>query len=152
MTAQTNMSAEEKAEIDRIRGLPWIAQFHKTLDNPTVPGGKVDMYMLMDDDTGESIVGLSVPHGQRWIAEYVAGCCADPYFVRAGKHGETAMARAFNSAIQPFFAKNGTVDGREVMVAAMVMVEAYVGAMPKRSRQDLIDNAIKMLRVVRDKG
>lgn len=144
------MTPEQERELDRIRRMPWSAIFHKTLDNPTVPGGKVDMYLLIDDDSGEGIVGLSVPHGQGWIAEYVAGCCANPYFVREMPGNGVDMAIAMNRAIKPFFGKDGMIDGREVYVAAMTMIEGYVAPMAKRARQELIDNTMAKLRNLRD--
>lgn len=147
-----NYSEKElQDELDRIRKLPWIAQFHKTVDNPTVPGGKVDMYILMDDDTGESIVSMGVPHGHGLIAEYVAGCCADPYFVRTRDVKDTAIAVALNRALKPFIGKDGHIDGREVHVAAMTLIDAYVGEMPKRSRQELIDKSISQLSAIRNR-
>ena len=112
------MTQEEALrELDRIRKLPWTAIFHKTIDNPIVPGGKVDAYILIDDDSGEGIVSVGVPHGQRWFAEYIASCCADPHFVRHRPYGDTAIAIAFNRALGPFIA-NGEIDGREVVIAA----------------------------------
>jgi hypothetical protein len=78
----TIIDDDYKRELDRIRKLPWTAQFHKTLENKSVPGGFVDMYVLLDDDSGETLVTLAVPKGFHALAEYVAGCCADPFFVR----------------------------------------------------------------------
>lgn len=137
-------------EIERIRRLPWSAHFYKTIETPTVVGGKVDMYLLIDDDTGEGLVGLSVPHGSRWIAEYVAACCADPYFVHLGEHGDTAVAIALNQALQPFVTASGDIDGREVHYGAMTLIEAYVRPMAKRARQELIDNTISVLTRLRN--
>jgi hypothetical protein len=145
------LSAEEKRALDRIRAMPWSAHFHKTVANPTVPGGKVDMYLLIDDDTGESLVSLAVPHGQHWIAEYVAGCCADPYFVRENEKMAGDIAKAFNRALKPFFGKDESIDARDVHAGCMAMIEAYVGAMPNRSRQELIDATIKNLHQLRNK-
>jgi hypothetical protein len=137
------------SDLDRIRGLLWQTIFHKTVDNPLAPGGKIDMYILIDDDTGENLVSLGVPHGQRWLAEYVALCCADPFFVR-GRDIAGDLAAEFNRCLKPRMGKDDTIDAREVHAAAMAIVQGYVGAMPKRSRQELIDSTIKILRQMRE--
>src|SRR6185312_16000075 len=136
---------EATAELERIRRLPWSAVFHKTLENPTAPRGKVDMYVLLDDDTGESLVSLAVPWGGRLIAEYIAACCADPYFVRTRPVDDTTLATAFNRAIGGIAVKDGQVDAREVFTAACTVIDAYVGQMPARSRAEMIDNLMSML-------
>lgn len=61
--------------IDALRKLRWKAKFHKTLHNPTAPG-PVDMYLMVDDETGEGIVSVGVPQGRNDIAEYIAKCCS----------------------------------------------------------------------------
>lgn len=145
------ISDENKAELDRIRKMPWSAHFHKTMENQTVPGGKIDMYLLVDDDSGEEIVALSVPHGRGWIAEYVAGCCADPYFVRENIAVAGKISVAWARALKPFIDKDGCLDARDVHAAAMAMIEGYVGNMPRHSRQPLIDRTIAMLGRIRER-
>lgn len=137
-------------ELDRIRKLPWTAQFVKTVTNDSVPGGKIDMYILLDDDTGETMITMGVPHGHGLLAEYVAGCCSDPYFVRTRDVHDTAIAGALNRALKSFFGPDGHIDRQEVHAAAITLIEAYVGQMPKRSRQELIDNTIGILSRIRN--
>src|SRR5580698_8482310 len=48
-----------------------ISKFWKTLDNPSAPGAKVDMYLLHDDKTGEGIVSVGVPHGDKETASLI---------------------------------------------------------------------------------
>lgn len=146
-----NITEEEMKKLDAVRRLPWTAIFWKTLDNPTVPGGKVDMYLLIDDETGIGIVGLSVPHGDGWLAEYVAAACRAPYFARcAGLPNAGDMAVAWNRTLPQFFAPDGTIDARDVHAAAMTMIEGYVEALPKHTRQELIDNTMARLNALRN--
>lgn len=65
----------EKLPIDALRRLRWKAQFWRTLHNPSAPG-PVDMYLIVNDETGEGIVSVGVPHGRRDLAEYIAKCCS----------------------------------------------------------------------------
>ena len=67
--------SNEQLPIDSLRRLRWKAQFWKTLNNPTAPG-PIDMYLIVDDDTGEGIISLGVPHGRGDIADYVVKCCS----------------------------------------------------------------------------
>jgi len=41
------------------------AAFHCTVTNPSAPGGKIDMYLVHDDATGEGLITLGVPHGDK---------------------------------------------------------------------------------------
>lgn len=61
--------------IEELQRLTWRAAFWKTVQNQSAPTGKIDMYLIVDDDTGEGIVSLGVPHGRDDIAKYVARCC-----------------------------------------------------------------------------
>jgi len=130
---------EELATIDAIKALPWAARFHGTVENPTVKGGKIDMYLLVDDDTGEGLVSLGVPHKQGVIADWIAGCCADPWFIKQPEFADVPdMAVALNRALKPFVDADGGVDGYSVCVAALSVFEAYMTALPKRARTELV--------------
>ena len=61
--------------IDYLRNLKWEAKFHKTLWNESIPG-YIDMYLIIDSETGEGIVSLGVPQGRKDIAEYICKCCS----------------------------------------------------------------------------
>lgn len=43
----------------------------KTVNNPNAPDGKVDMYLLYEDTTGEGIISIGVPHGRDDIAQFI---------------------------------------------------------------------------------
>jgi hypothetical protein len=47
----------------------WEPTFHRTIDKGD--GVKIDMYILVDDPTGEKMVTLGVPHGCGNIAALV---------------------------------------------------------------------------------
>lgn len=51
----------------------WALSFHKTIER--ADGLVVDMWMLHDDETGEGIVSLAVPHGRDDIAQFVLRSC-----------------------------------------------------------------------------
>ena len=58
--------------------MQWKAVFHKTIHNTSAPGdGRVDMYVMVDDETGEGIVSVGVPHGRKDIAQYIASRCSN---------------------------------------------------------------------------
>lgn len=50
----------------------WAATFHKTIERPD---GKVDMWLLHDDTSGEGIVSIGVPHGRKDIVDFVVRSC-----------------------------------------------------------------------------
>lgn len=60
-----------KFDIDGIRKLRWIPKIKRS-------NGEYDMWELVSDETGETIVSLGVPHGRNDIAGYVAACCSNP--------------------------------------------------------------------------
>jgi hypothetical protein len=139
---------ETQKAIDEVRSRPWTASFHKTLVNH---GMKVDLYQLLDDDSGEQLIYLSVPHGEFGcaVANYVAESCRNPWFARMRPYGQTDIAVAFNRALAPFKDKDGMIDTREVFVAAIAVLDGYLGALPKRSRIELIESAIAQLMDIR---
>lgn len=140
---------EEMEVIETIKSLPWAARFHKTVNNPTAPGGKIDMYLLVDDDTGDGLVSLGVPHGQGFIADWIAGCCADPWFVKQPEAPHTVeMAVAFNRALKPWV-KDGSIDGHSVALAALTTFEAYMTALPKHARNELAHRLLGMVNQMR---
>jgi len=55
----------------------WRPQFWKTLDNPSLPGGKVDMY-LIDNERSVTMITLAVPYGDKTTAAMV--CDAVNYY------------------------------------------------------------------------
>lgn len=64
--------------IDDLRMMKWSPKYHGRVQNDTVSGGIVDMWLLVDDASGESIVSLGVPKGRSDIAGYIAACCGNP--------------------------------------------------------------------------
>lgn len=138
------MTPEEKALLREFARKPWTAKFHKSVPNETAPGGAVDMYILLDDDTGEQMVSIAVPTGQGHIASWIAGCCARPWFIEHQDDGKvmTEIAIAFNRALRPFIDKDGTLDGRDVAIAAMTIVSSYVADLPKYARDELTNRLL----------
>ena len=61
--------------INELRKLKWSAKFWKTINNPNAPG-PIDMYLIIEDETGKGIVSLGVPKGRKDIAEYIVKCCS----------------------------------------------------------------------------
>lgn len=51
-----------------------LANFHKTLRNPTVPGGAVDMWEMASED-GETILSVAVVHGRMELPRQMATAC-----------------------------------------------------------------------------
>lgn len=49
----------------------WEPIFHGTLANPAAPGGKVDMYLVVDTPTGEGMITIAVPHCDTETAQFV---------------------------------------------------------------------------------
>ena len=43
----------------------WIPKFWKTIPNETAPDGKVDAYLVVDDETGVGMISLAVPFGDK---------------------------------------------------------------------------------------
>lgn len=52
----------------------WAATFHKTINRSD--GKVVDMWLIHDDESGEGIVSIAVPHGRKDIVEFVVRSCA----------------------------------------------------------------------------
>ena len=137
------LTEAERAYFRQLSRLPWQAQFHKTLDNPTAPGGKVDMWILLDDDSGDQIAALSVPHGEQAVPHYIAGCCTRPWFVepQPDEPDASVLAVAFNRAVHKH-AGGDDVNAQEVAVAALSIFRAYVEAMPEYARQDFANRML----------
>lgn len=137
---------ERREALATIRRIRWSAQFHKTLDSPTVPGGKVDMYILIDDDTGDSLVSLAVPHGWRWLAEYVCLACHSPWELRPRDlDADVKMAVAMNNALRPFFDADQRADARDIAVAATSILTAYLPGLALDQRRELVPRLIAQL-------
>jgi hypothetical protein len=60
-------------KIPDIKTMKMVMTFWKTINNPSA--GKVDMYLLNDDETGEGLISVGVPHGRKDIAEFVLKSC-----------------------------------------------------------------------------
>jgi hypothetical protein len=137
---------ERQEALATIRRIRWSAQFHKTLDNPSVPGGKVDMYILIDDETGDSLVSLAVPHGWRWLAEYVCMACHSPWELRPREiDADAKMAVAMNRAIKPFVDADDRIDARDVAVAAGIILTGYLSDLALDQRREIIPGIIARL-------
>lgn len=65
------MDADMK-NIPNIRTMKMEMAFWKTLNNPD---GKVDMYLLNDNKTGNGLVSFAVPEGRKDIAEFIFKSC-----------------------------------------------------------------------------
>lgn len=133
------LTDEERRILRDFSRKPWIAKFHKSVPNATAPGGMVDMYILLDDDSGDQMISIAVPHEQGMLASWIAACCARPWFVEHTHDGKVLgeMAVAFNRALKPFMDENGDLDGRDVAIAAMSIMSAYVSDLPKYARDEI---------------
>lgn len=133
------LTPEEKALLREFASKPWTAKFHKLVPNETAPGGAVEMYILLDDESGEQMVSIAVPQGHGHIANWIAGCCTRPWFVEHQDDGQemTEIAVAFNRALKPFIDEDGQLDGQNIAIAAMTIMSAYVSDLPKYAREDL---------------
>ena len=60
-------------KIPNIRTMKMVMNFWKTIDNSTA--GKIDMYLLNDDETGEGLISFGVPHGRKDIAQFLFKSC-----------------------------------------------------------------------------
>lgn len=140
-----HLTEDERTALLEFSRLPWRSQFHKTIDNPSAPGGKVDMYLMLDEESGEGGVSIAVPHGAGQIANWIAACCARPWFVDPQLHNEktvTEIAVAFNRALAPFRNENGQYDGRDIVLGAITIIGAYMRGMPKHARQELANRLL----------
>lgn len=63
------------SSIPDLRTMTFAAKFHRTLDNPDAPGGKVDMWLLHDSMTGDGLVSIAVPHGREDIITFIVRSC-----------------------------------------------------------------------------
>lgn len=71
------MSFNRKS-IDDIRAMKWSPKFHGEVPNKTAEGGAVDMWEMVNADTGETLITVGVPKGRSDIAGYIAACCGNP--------------------------------------------------------------------------
>jgi len=138
------MTPDEKEILREFSRRPWQAKFHKSVENKTAPDGLVDMYILLDDTTGDQMVSIAVPHRCGYIAEWIANCCARPWFIDQRSEGDDMadIAVAFNRALKPFVDKDGQLDGRNVAIAAMSIMCGYVSDLPKHARDELANRLL----------
>lgn len=142
--------------IARLARLTWRPQFHRTLDNPTAPGGKVDMWLMVNDDTGEGIVSIGCPPNRPDIPAYIADCCMNPWMTVPDDGGEsmTTLAIMFNEAIKKHFGEgNGddcAVDAKEVAIACMTIFTGYLQDVPDHARIELVNNISAQLQPLRE--
>lgn len=64
--------------LDELRQMRWAPKYHGEVPNESAPDGKVDMWILVDDETGDGIVTIGLPPGRSDIAGYIAACCGNP--------------------------------------------------------------------------
>lgn len=68
----------DRPTLGDLRKLKWRAEYHGEVPNASAPGGVIDMWLLVDDESGDSIVSLGVPKGRSDVAGYIAACCGNP--------------------------------------------------------------------------
>lgn len=68
---------ETQQTIDALKLMQWAPRYHGWVDNPTAPGGGVDMWGMVDGETGETIVSVGVPKGRSDIVGYISACCSN---------------------------------------------------------------------------
>jgi hypothetical protein len=64
--------------LDELRRMKWEPKYHGQVRNDSAPGGVVDMWLLVDAETGDGILSLGVPKGRDDIVGYIAACCSNP--------------------------------------------------------------------------
>ena len=139
--------------IARLARMVWRPQFHRTLDNPTVPGGKVDMWLMVDDETGEGIVSIGCPPGRPDIPAYIAECCMNPWMtVPDDGASMVELAVKFNRTIIQHYGEDNEAacDAREIALACMTVLAAYVMEVPEKSRVELVNSISARLQPLRE--
>jgi hypothetical protein len=131
--------------------LQWRPVFHGNVDNPSVPGGLVAMWLIVNDDTGEGVVSVGCPPERPDIPAYIADCCTNPWMaVPDDGKSMTGLAIEFNRTITRYFAADGMADAQDITIACMTIVEAYLADVPARSRVELVNNISARLQHLRD--
>jgi hypothetical protein len=77
-TKENLLMNDQQDDLDALRLMRWEPKYYGHVPNKNAPGGTVDMWLMVDDETGEGIVTLGVPTGRSDIAGYVAACCGNP--------------------------------------------------------------------------
>jgi hypothetical protein len=72
------MTNPDREKLEAIRAMCWRPKFVQEVKNRTTSGDAVDLWFMVEDETGEPIVSLGVPRGRSDIAGYVAACCGNP--------------------------------------------------------------------------
>lgn len=134
--------------LDEIRLMRWKPVLHST-------NGEHDLWKLVDNDNGETIVSLGVPHGRNDIVGYVAACCSSPVRwvtslwkrdpAKTGVGGKAAdlvekttrgYQEAMFSAVMRYHAENSIdqVEGYSMNEALAAMWFAFCGQLPHAER------------------
>lgn len=139
--------------IARLARLTWRPIFHKTIDNPSAPGGKVDMWLMVDDDSGEGIVSIGCPPNRPDIPAYIAECCMNPWMAVHDDGGASVLELAviFNEGIKKHFGEDDAAcDAREIAVACMTILADYVAEVPEKARIELVNSISARLQPLRE--
>lgn len=140
--------------VAKLARLSWRPVFWKAIDNPSAPGGKVDMWLMVDDDTGDGIVSIGCPINRPDIPAYIADCCMNPWMAVPDDEGKsmTELAVRFNRAIAEHFKDEGFADAKEITVASLTIIEGYLADVPAAARIELVNNISARLQALRSEA
>ncbi|MEY9520318.1 hypothetical protein ABIF70_001459 [Bradyrhizobium japonicum] len=113
--------------IAKLARLTWRPIFHRTLDNPSAPGGKVDMWLMVEDETGEGIVSIGCPPNRPDIPAYIADCCMNPWMMVPDDGASMIdLAVKFNRTIIQHYGEDNEAacDAKEIAIACMTVLAA----------------------------
>ncbi|MCK1577884.1 hypothetical protein [Bradyrhizobium sp. 174] len=142
--------------IAKLARMKWRPVFHRTLDNPSAPGGRVDMWLIVDDDTGDGIVSVGCPPDRPDIPAYIADCCMNPWMTVPDDGGASMadLAVILNEGIKQHFGEgcgdDFAVDAHEVALACMTILVGYLTGVPDRARLDLVNSISARLQPLRE--
>lgn len=139
--------------IAKLAWLNWRPVFHRRLDNPSAPGGKVDMWLMVDDDSGEGIVSIGCPPNRPDIPAYTADCCMNPWMaVPDDGASMIELAVKFNQTIIQHYGEgnDAACDAKEIAIACKTVLAAYVKEVPEKSRVELVNSISARLQPLRE--
>lgn len=100
----------------------WEPEFVKTLDNH---GAKVDMWFMRDDETGETIISVGVPHGDQDTPYKIARAVnSHATLLRQLDEARKALER-MTSAFRPFTMKPMGGDGSAARAEQIEQIDAH---------------------------
>lgn len=129
-----------RASLEAIQRMKWSPKFWRSYDKPDAPGGGTDMWWLVDDDSGETLVAVSVPKGRSDIIGYIAANCS-------GRMRMVFPDKAQRQAADATFDPQGVME-TESRAIADALYAAYVAHLHDNGKQPnawTLNEAMQML-------